>query len=279
MTTEKMLRKIDNTKAAGLLAVDWLIIVAAMAVAGYLQHWAGYLLAVLVVGNRQHALAILGHDAAHRILFSNRKANDFFGALLTFWPLSVTLSGYRDWHMVHHRYLGTPEDSEHMVKRGWTNLGPMPKHKLVFLFITDLMGLGAWEVIRQVIAIKPVNWTEHLKWLALYLVAGVVMYVTGTLWIGAIWVVSLYTSLWAIVRFRSITEHSGPEKTIRFQPGFLLKHLFFPHNTWCHYEHHNKPFVPSYNLPLLRTLYNTDVPVLNVKQLFTYLENVPALPK
>ena len=86
-------------------AADWLSILAAFAAVALTQHWFVYTLAASGIGTRQHALGILGHDAAHRLACRSRRLNDVLGQLICFWPIGATLGGYRRYHFDHHRHL------------------------------------------------------------------------------------------------------------------------------------------------------------------------------
>jgi fatty acid desaturase len=59
----------------------------------------------------------------------------------------------------------------------------------------------------------------------------------------------------------------GKETSHRFKPGLLSRFLFFPHNTFCHYEHHKWPQVPYYYLPKVREL-DKGKPVIAISGLF-----------
>jgi hypothetical protein len=48
-------------------------------------------------------LAILGHEAAHRLLFRSRSANDLVGRWLLDYPAFVPFDVYRRSHFAHHR--------------------------------------------------------------------------------------------------------------------------------------------------------------------------------
>src|SRR5437870_5579408 len=58
-------------------ARDWLVIGSALAVVSLWPHFYTVAAAVLIIGNRQHALAILGHDGTHYTLSRNATFNDF----------------------------------------------------------------------------------------------------------------------------------------------------------------------------------------------------------
>src|SRR5687768_4405887 len=61
----KELSALQPARALAATAEEWITIAGAIAVCSYFWHPALYLLAVLIIGSRQHALLILGHDASH----------------------------------------------------------------------------------------------------------------------------------------------------------------------------------------------------------------------
>src|SRR5688572_17063291 len=80
---------------------DFAVIFAAAAVA--LAFWPNPLVlipSVIIIGARQHALFVIAHDAAHYLLFENRKINDAVGrACATVQGLSMCT--YRVIHRLH----------------------------------------------------------------------------------------------------------------------------------------------------------------------------------
>src|SRR5204862_6943882 len=69
-------------RATWPILMDFAVIALSAAVA--LAYWFSLpitILAVLVIGTRQHALFVVAHDAAHYLLFENRKVNDAVGRL------------------------------------------------------------------------------------------------------------------------------------------------------------------------------------------------------
>ena len=48
-----------------LAALNWAEIITLYFAAGYIDHWAGYLVAWVLLGTRIHALALLGHEGIH----------------------------------------------------------------------------------------------------------------------------------------------------------------------------------------------------------------------
>ena len=106
-------------------------------------HWALYLLALLFIGARQHDLLVLMHDGAHYRLFKSRKLNDWMSELFLTWPFFVVSThGYRANHWAHHRHLNTAEDPDLVGKVGPHWAFPMPARKLLWIVLSDVMGLA-----------------------------------------------------------------------------------------------------------------------------------------
>ncbi|MFX8930005.1 fatty acid desaturase, partial [Acinetobacter baumannii] len=81
-----------------------------------------HVLAVLWIGTRFGALAILAHDAAHNRLFRHRLANNVVGELCM-WVLFINLQNYRSQHLTHHRELNTERDPD------WVHLNSLPEYQ------------------------------------------------------------------------------------------------------------------------------------------------------
>src|SRR5438128_5256668 len=123
-------------------ATDWLTIAAALAAIGLWPHFYTVPACILIIGNRQHALTILGHDGTHYTLSRNAALNDFLTNLLCFWPLGLTVSGYRALHYAHHRNTGTENDPELGHKRMRSPQWDLPaKPRTVLRYaLMDLIG-------------------------------------------------------------------------------------------------------------------------------------------
>ena len=89
----------SNAASAAALAIDLCIYIGAVAVAVMAEPVWMRLAAVIVAGTATSTLFILGHDAAHKSLFTNRFANAFF-ARLVFLPC---LHNYTLWVIQHNR--------------------------------------------------------------------------------------------------------------------------------------------------------------------------------
>jgi len=253
--------------------------VIAVALAAALAYWPNPLVilaSVVVIGTRQHALFVVAHDAAHYLLYENRRTNDLVGrACATVQGLSMCT--YRVIHRLHHNNLYGELDPDTALHGGY----PRGRAYLIKKLLKDLAGLTAWKTYAYFlggapalntatnVALRPLDDTSaklkqeargdrntviafHLALLALFAWSGyLVQYLV-------LWVLPLVTVVQAILRLRAIAEHgattdfSSPLSAARTNvcPAWL-EWLIFPHHVNYHIEHHLYASVPHYNLPRL----------------------------
>lgn len=230
--------------------MDWTILIFSIALS-YINIWL-VPISILIVGNRQHALAILGHDGAHRLAAKNKFVNDSIVNLLVFYPMGLCLKNYRDFHWKHHRKVGTSEDPEIPLKEigPFKMSGEYSKPKLFMATLCDLFGFGIPQLLGFLIHVRPKSIKDATALIFVLALSSLLVY--NGLWLGVgIWFVALFTSFWACFRLRVWSEHVGgkPGETLTYdEPSLLQKIIFLPHNTWLHHEHHVYPGVPFYNL-------------------------------
>jgi fatty acid desaturase len=259
------------------IAADLAVI--ALAAAAALAFWFSLpltILAVLVIGTRQHALFVIAHDAAHYLLYDNRKLNDAVGrACATLQGLSMCT--YRVIHRLHHNNLYGELDPDTALHGGY----PRGRAYLVKKLLKDLSGLTAWKTYayflggapalntQSSVALRPLDDTSaklrrearrdrnaviafHLLLLGVFAWTGhLVQYLV-------LWILPLLTVVQAILRLRAIAEHgatsdfSSPLTAARtnLAPAWL-EWLIFPHQVNYHIEHHLYAAVPHYHLPRL----------------------------
>lgn len=237
-------------------------------------------LAILVIGMRQHALVILGHDGAHGSVHHRLWLNDLITGLFAFWPMTACLSGYRRFHFTHHQNLGSDNDPElyHKHHAGHRYDLPASVARIITLsckalFLAD--GLVEEFLVLEYIAIrdKKLELVGPLLW---WSAAITLIWYYRAWWILPIWFAALGSSYWAMFRLRIWTEHMGTPDVHRIYVRPLLR-FFTPHNTWYHYEHHKWTRVPYWNLPKARKL-DSSVPVRTVEDLFSCYEHLPFRP-
>ena len=264
-------------RATLAIAEDFAVIAAAIAVA--LAYWPNppvIFFSVLVIGTRQHALFVIAHDAAHYLLFENRKLNDWVGrACATVQGLSMCT--YRVIHRLHHNNLYGELDPDTALHGGY----PRGRTYLIKKLLKDLTGLTAWKTYAYFlggapalntatnVAMRPLDDTsqklrdeakhDRNVVIVFHVVVLAAMVATGH-WLQylVLWILPLVTVVQAILRLRAIAEHgatrdfSSPLTAARtnLAPAWL-RWLIFPHNVGYHIEHHLYASVPQHNLPEL----------------------------
>ena len=260
------------------------VAVLAAAIGAALYYWPNpivVLIAVVVVGTRQHALFVIAHDAAHYLLYERRWLNDLVGrACATVQGLSMRT--YRVIHRLHHNHLYGELDPDTALHGGY----PRGRWYLIRKLLKDLGGLTAWKTYayflggapslntRTQVALRPLDDTsEKLRAEARAdrnaVIASHVVALGIFAWSGylleylVLWILPLVTVVQAILRLRAIAEHgattdfSSPLTAARtnLAPAWL-EWLIFPHRVNYHIEHHLYASVPHYNLPELHREMN-----------------------
>jgi fatty acid desaturase len=255
------------------------VAVLAAAVGAALWFWPNPLVivaAAIVIGTRQHALFVIAHDAAHYLLFQNRKINDFIGRACAMLQ-GLSMCTYRVIHRLHHNNLYGELDPDTALHGGY----PRGKAYLAKKLLKDLSGFTAWKTYAYFlggapalntttnVALRPLDDTSeklrnearsdrnlvvafHVVLLALFAWSGyLVQYLV-------LWILPLVTVVQAILRLRAIAEHgattdfSSPLTAARTNLGpAWLRWTLFPHNVNYHVEHHLYASVPQHNLPAL----------------------------
>lgn len=230
--------------------IDWAIVAVAIYVGA--NHLILLPIAMLVVGNRQHALAVLGHDGAHRLICKSKFLNDLLANVLTFYPMGLCLKQYRKWHWEHHRNTNTDKDPEIPLRAVHPNPIEMPfePSKIWRHVVMDLFGFGIPQMVAFMIHVRPRKISEFVS-PCIALAATALLIYSGLAIVPIIWFGSLFTTFWAFIRYRTWTEHIGGEEgeTLIFDTNRIQQAIFFPHNIHLHHEHHEKPGIPFHKLP------------------------------
>jgi fatty acid desaturase len=258
--------------ARALLAVaeEWASIAAAIVICERFFHPLLYVLAVIVIGARQHALSVIGHDATHFRFLPNRRLNDWVANLTALWPTFLVLEGFRHYHGEHHRFTGEEGDGNRFAWRTHSTDGK-PKPEWVYpkspagLFFKILRRAafvtGLFWILRGLLASAffRSSWLQVLVRLFYY--CGIVAALVAA---GALegfllyWIVPFCTWHMAAQYIRLVCEHSAvysddPDygRTRTTLARWWERWLIVPRNIHYHIEHHWYPSVPLYNLPAL----------------------------
>ena len=265
----RALSVIDARRALRAVAAEWLGVVLAVALCQLWFHPLMYLLAVMFIGARQHALAVIGHDATHYRLLPDRATNDWVGNLLCLWPVFISVEGFRKFHVPHHQHTNLESDGNrelwHTHEDGelvadWQ----YPKSRLGLAAVLLKRGLGItglwWMtrgllssiVVRERPAVIVVRYTYFASVAALLTLSN-----TWNVFL-LYWLVPYCTWHTAIQYARLICEHSAVlsdapayQVTRTTIPTRLESLFILPRNIGYHIEHHRYPSVPFYRLPEL----------------------------
>lgn len=243
--------------------LDWAIISTTCAAAVILNNVFFYIASLLIIGNRQHALAILGHDGTHYTISKSKKINDGITNFLAFWPIGLTSSGYRNLHFKHHKHTNTVNDPE-LMHRGskapqWDL--PITLPKIIKLAAYDLLGYSLSDYIMIVMFSKPSKKISYVGLGIFHLLFCSICVATHMIEIAILWYASLATTFMMFFRLRTWLEHQGSDDTHILHLNLLERIVLSPHNAWYHYEHHHWPSVPYSQLPKLRAYTKSKEPM------------------
>jgi fatty acid desaturase len=267
-TTVKELSRLEPSRVLAATAGEWLSIAAVIALCTSFWHPVLYVIAVMFIGARQHALIIMGHDASHYRYLPKRWQNELLANLFLMWPVFASVEAFRKFHSTHHQYTDLPQDGNRHIWYTHDAAGELapdwvfPKTRacLVLLLLRRAFFLtGAFWIVRGLVGSSLIP-SPH--WMV---AARIVFYmsVVGSLtifsaWYAFIlyWIVPYCTWHIAIQYARIICEHSAVESeeeeygiTRTTIPTLLESIFILPCNVGYHIEHHWYPSVPFYRLP------------------------------
>lgn len=248
------LRTIANFANIGTVTWALLLSFGVVAAAGWINTWWAYVIAFFVMGGSHVRLNILGHEAAHRLLFSNRRANDWVGRWLLSYPSYSAFLAYRRSHFSHHRDELGPEEPDASLYAGYPISADSWRRKMR----RDATGVSAYKLFRGLFRAARAGRRE-----AWYIIGFHVVFLGATIAVGRplvylVWILS-WSSLWRVTnRIRAIAEHGGMtrskdrrETTHVIRQTLLARMWMVPYNTGWHLAHHVDMGVPWRNLPRL----------------------------
>jgi len=214
-------------------------------------------LTFLLMGRTFAQFASLMHEAAHRLLFANKRINDWAGRWVLGYPAFTSTDGYRRVHMAHHRDEFGPDEPDIPLYAGYPIGAASFRRKLV----RDATGQTGYKLMRQLLGnvrsrdqrSRRTVW-KILAVQALLLAAAIA---SGYWWLYPVMWVAPYLTVWRVInRLRSIAEHGGMQrsKDRRQTTHSVRQHLFarfflVPYNIGWHLAHHVDSGVPFRNLP------------------------------
>ncbi len=248
------LRRIPTIRNAltvvAALAQTFGVVVAAVVI----DRWWTWLAALVLMGRGHCLLNILGHEAAHRLLFPNRRVNDFVGRWLLAYPTLQAFGAYRRVHFAHHRDEMGPHEPDLSLYSGY----PIGRDSWHRKLRRDLIGGSARKNFRALLHSVRRGSPEALQIVAVQAVLLAASIAVGEPIAYLVWIGS-WSTLWKFSnRLRAIAEHGGMERsadrrrtTHVVRQTRLARFCMVPYHTGWHLAHHVDMGVPWRNLPRL----------------------------
>jgi len=260
------LLQVRDARAWLSILLDWGIISASLAMVAAWPNPLTILLALFLIGGRQLGMAILMHDAAHRVLLKNRFWNDWVGNWLCAYPVWNDLHPYRTYHLKHHAKTWTEEDPDLELATPF----PISRASLRRKIWRDLSGQTGWKRFLAILNRDLGNskgrvrrdFGAGLQALTGVLITNSVLFgllaVFGHAELYLLWLAAWFTTYSLVMRIRSIAEHAMVPDTknemlnTRTTLTRWWERLFIaPNRVNFHLEHHLLMTVPHYHLPRL----------------------------
>jgi fatty acid desaturase len=259
------LRRIPNARNALNVVSVWLQTAGLLALACWVTERVPIALALVIwaatfvlMGRGFALLAILGHEAAHRLLFSKKSLNDFVGKWLLSYPGFVPFDGYRRVHFAHHKDEMGPNEPDLKLYKGYPITHDSMRRKLK----RDLFGNTGWKNFKGLMSAfkSPTARPVAAKIVATQIVlfAGI-WFLSGRWWLYPLFWFAPWMTVWRVInRLRSIAEHGGMTRSKDRRETTHVVHQtrwarfwMVPFNTGWHLAHHVDMGVPFQNLPRL----------------------------
>lgn len=285
LTREEIKELVEASDLEGWksVATTWSIIAGTMALVAWYPSVLTVLVALVLIGGRHLALAILMHDASHRSLFKTRWLNDVVGKWLCAAPVWQDLERYRVHHMKHHNHTNSEEDPDLCLSDPF----PVPGESLRRKFLRDLSGITALKRYYGTALMdlgyitytasanaQPIDQTGRstldvirtgVKYLGPVVVTNAtlfgILWALGNPWLYLLWIGGNMTFFSLFVRIRSIAEHActakvdNPFQNTRTTMANIFARLTVaPHYVNYHMEHHLLVTVPPHKFKKMHRL-------------------------
>jgi fatty acid desaturase len=236
---------------AGTVAIIWAAV--------WLNNPISWAVAFLAMGPVIARFNILAHEAAHRLLFANRRLNDFVGRWFIGYLVMNPIDLYRRGHMAHHREEFGPNEPDIPLYRGY----PISRDSLRRKLTRDALGITGWKLTKGLLrGVRSPNASIKRQARSIVVVQLALLgifFAAGHPWLWLfLWQLPMLT-VWRVMnRLRSIAEHGGmhasPDKretTHSVQQSWLARLTIVPYNTGLHLAHHVDAGISFRKLPQL----------------------------
>ena len=251
------LRHIPNFRNAISIASIYVQTIGIIWAALALHNPITYVVAFLLMGRAHAQLLALMHESVHRLLFRNRKLNDFAGRWLLGYMSFVNTDGYRYVHMAHHREEFGPNEPDIPLYANY----PITRASFWRKMRRDGLGSTGFRMLRgqfmSIFKTDPQQLNTQRKIFSLHAVLLILSMIFVNPWVYVmLWLVP-YITVWRVMnRLRSIAEHGGlrADDDRRVTTHSVKQHLFssfffVPFNLGWHIAHHADSGIPFRSLP------------------------------
>ena len=135
------LRRIPNARNALSVLMVWFWVAVIIGGAVWIGEWWGYLVAFVLMGPMYARFAILMHEAAHKLLFTNKRWNDVVGKWVVAYPVFTPVQLYRRVHFAHHKDEFGPDEPDLAFYRPY----PCTRRALYRRLFRDAVGISGWK--------------------------------------------------------------------------------------------------------------------------------------
>ena len=213
----------------------------------------------VLMGRAFAQFASLMHEAAHRLPFRNKRANDFAGRWLLGFPTFTSTDAYRRVHMAHHRDEFGPDEPDIPLYIGY----PIPADSFRRKLLRDATGRTGLKLMRQFLgnARSSDQRSRRTFWkiMLVQIVLLAAAIASGFWWLYPLFWLAPYLTVWRVInRLRSVAEHGGMqrssdrrESTHSVRQHLVARFLLVPYRIGWHLAHHVDSGVPFRNLPAL----------------------------
>ena len=251
------LRRISNLRNALTIAALYAQTLAILWLAIRLQNILMYAVAFVLMGRAHAQFASLMHESAHRLLFSNKFANDFAGRWLLGFPGFVTTDGYRFVHSAHHRQEFGPDEPDIALYANY----PISRQSFRRKLLRDALGITGIRLMRGQLQTllhgERRSRMTQIKIFGLQISMFAVSLIIGHPFIYLLLWLLPFLTIWRVInRLRSIAEHGGMRQdedrrmtTHSVRQSLLARFFIVPYNIGWHLAHHVDSGIPFRSLP------------------------------
>jgi fatty acid desaturase len=249
------LRRIPNVRNGFNVVSVWAQSFGLIALACWISHPLMWVATFVLMGRAFALNGILGHEAAHRLLFSKRWLNDGIGRWGLSYPGFVPFDVYRRSHFAHHKDEMGPEEPDVPLYAHY----PITRDSLRRKLWRDARGSTGWKQLKGLFRGLQHERTRPVaaRILATQLVILGIFTAFGRPELyPLLWLAPWMTGWRVINRLRAIAEHGGMirsddrrETTHHVEQSWTARFWIVPFNTGWHLAHHADMGVPFQDLP------------------------------